>query len=411
MIRDLIYEIWQNLCRNRTRTILSGLAVVWGIFMLVLLLGMANGVLNTFTASSAKENLNLINVFGSQTRLPYKGLAEGRNIALLASDREKLIADNPSTINDVVLRNSMTVANITSQHGSSVSGGQLSGVYPEYIGCQPIDMVEGRYINLPDIENRRKVMVMERGKARQLFGDSATFVGRNVEVMGSVWTIVGIYTHRWISRIYVPFTTLNSLTGNSPEVEELVVISNGLTGKEDAMEFEEMTVKSLAKTHNFDPEERSPGAVYVVNRMERHLDNLQAFSMMQTALWVLGLLMLLTGIVGISNIMFVSVKERTHEIGIRRAIGAKPRRILLDIIAESVVITLIFGYIGIVLGMIATEIIGNIPQVKKLLENPGVDLSLAFEVMITLVIAGALAGFFPALKATKVRPVEALRDE
>ncbi len=199
------------------------------------------------------------------------------------------------------------------------------------------------------------------------------------------------------------------MASDRKDLGELSVNLMNVTTEEDGKEAEKLVKNTLAKSHNFNPDDES--AIWISNYFTNALTAKKGMAILDVGVWVLGILTLLTGIVGISNIMFVSVRERTHEIGIRRAIGAKPRKILIQILSEAVAITLIFGYIGIVLGTVVTQVIATVVGDDGPLENPTVSLSIAVEVTVVLVLAGALAGLFPALKALKVKPVEALRDE
>ncbi len=199
------------------------------------------------------------------------------------------------------------------------------------------------------------------------------------------------------------------LSSNQNKFGNLSVELKNVSTEADGSDAESGIRKTLAAFHNFDPEDEN--AVYISNDFNNALTGKMAMGILDTCVWVLGILTLLTGIVGISNIMFVTVKERTHEIGIRRAIGAKPHKILTQVIAESVAITVLFGYIGIVLGTAVTQLLSSVIGNADMLRNPTVSLSIAFEVTLVLIVAGALAGLFPALKALKVKPVEALRDE
>ncbi|MDE6177475.1 MAG: ABC transporter permease, partial [Paramuribaculum sp.] len=217
------------------------------------------------------------------------------------------------------------------------------------------------------------------------------------------------YKQGWIRDNFIPLTTLDALTTGKPSFRQLDVIATSFDDVDDSRQMVDEIKRSLASNHNFDPFDQ--GALWAYNNYANRIESQQAMKILETAMWIVGILTMLTGIVGISNIMFVAVKERTHEIGIRRAIGAKPRRILADIVAESVVLTLMFGYIGIVVGMAATEAVKLVPHADEMLLNPGIDLAMALEVTAVLVVAGIVAGLFPAVKATKVKPVEALRDE
>lgn len=253
-------------------------------------------------------------------------------------------------------------------------------------------------------------MVLSEDFARQLFPpDGMAAVGKRVNCRGLSWLVVGVYRANWYRDNIVPYTTARHISKNPEEVGSLKVTLKNVNSESDGETAEKDIRQSLAKAHNFDPDDES--ALWINNRFLNGLQAQNGMSILSVSVWVLGLLSLLSGIVGISNIMFVSVRERTHEIGIRRAIGARPRTILVQIIAEAVAITTLFGYIGIVFGTALAQIIGHLSEGSGILVNPTVNLSLAFEVTLVLVIAGALAGFFPAMKALKVKPVEALRDE
>ena len=221
--------------------------------------------------------------------------------------------------------------------------------------------------------------------------------------------MVGVYDNEWQRTSYVPFSTAMMLRGNDGRINNLSVKLTGMRDAADADEAEQGVRAVMAQNHEFAPDDA--GAVHVWNRFENYIRNQEANAILQTVVWVIGLLTMLSGIVGVSNIMFVSVRERTHEIGVRRAIGAKPRSILVQVLAESVAITALFGYVGVFLGIVATEIIDRLFGQTDFLYNPRVDISVAVEVTVVLVAVGALAGLFPAIKATKVKPVEALRDE
>ena len=270
-------------------------------------------------------------------------------------------------------------------------------------------MVNGRFLNQPDLDQERKVIVLSTQSAETLFGKDVNPVGRRVDAMGLSWLVIGVYRHDWDKSNYVPYTTAMRLSGNDGKVSDLTVKLYNVKSEADGMAVEDDVRHSLSKVHEFSPDDDS--AVHLWNRFVQYLTQMKAMGILEMAVWVIGIFTLLSGIVGVSNIMFVSVRERTHEIGIRRAIGAKPRSILVQVVAESVVITTMFGYIGIVFGMMVTGLIDQLSKGVEFLENPTVDLSIAVKVTVVLIIAGALAGLFPAMKATKVKPVEALRDE
>lgn len=404
---DLIREISQTLRNNRLRTILTGIAVAWGIFMLIVLLGMARGVLNSFESSSRAQTSNHIDVYPGSTSEVYKGFSEGRRIKPELSDMEYLKENNEEYVSDVTSYVYLG-SSVFSTPRDYISANP-QGVYPEEQQNDNLNMIAGRFINDTDLREKRKTIVIEEKNAKALFGDAKEAVGKRVDGMGLSWLVVGVYSHRWRTDVYLPFTTVKLLTGNKQDVSNLSVEIKNVSTMEDGENAEQSIRKSLAAKHEFSPDDQS--GLYFFNEFTNYLRNKDTMEILNMSVWVIGIFTLLSGIIGVSNIMFVSVRERTHEIGIRRAIGAKPRSILIQILAESVAITTLFGYIGIVFGMIVTQIIAMATEGTDFLKNPTVSLEIALEVTAVLIIAGMLAGLFPARKATKVKPVEALRDE
>lgn len=404
---DLAREIGQTLRNNRLRTVLTGISVAWGIFMLIILLGAARGVNNYFLERTADSNYNVISVWGGRTSIPHKGYKDGRRVGLHQRDGEAIMADNRGTVSKVVPFASADTATIGSER-RVISGG-FNAVFPEAAAGDRIELKYGRFINDPDIERGRRVFVIHEANARLLFGDDQTAVGKTVRSLGLAWTVVGVYSHPWRKQSYAPYTTYKKVTGNNDDAYQLDVTIEGVTDEASSEAAEEGVRRSLARVHEFAPADRS--AVWTWNQFSSYLANRKGNLYLELAVWVIGLLTLMTGIVGVSNIMFVSVRERTHEIGIRRAIGAKPRSILGQVIAESVALTTLFGYIGVVLGMAVLQVLNVFTADMEGFSNPTVDISIAVKVTLALIAAGAVAGLFPALKATKVKPVEALRDE
>ncbi len=404
---DLLREIGQTLRNNRLRTLLTGISVSWGIFMLIVLLGVARGVTNFFEESITGGISNDVNVYGGYTTMPFKGYKDGRYIQLKTSDGPAIVKDNRGLVLSVEATASNDTAKIISPL-DHVTGGFIA-VYPGYAEKERLEMTRGRFVNDNDIAAKRKVMVLEESRAAQLFASADEALGKTVKSMGLGWTVIGVYSHRWQSGSYVPYTTYKAITGNTPNERQLNVMLEDLNTMAEAKAAERGIRESLGRQHHFNPDDRS--AVWVWNRLTMYLQGQQGNTILNIAVWLIGILTLLTGIVGVSNIMFVSVRERTHEIGIRRAIGAKPRSILTQVIAESIGITSLFGYIGIVMGMIVLQIVDVFTKDVEGFSNPTVDIAMAVKVTIALIIAGAAAGLFPALKAIKVKPVEALRDE
>ncbi len=403
---DLINEIWQTMRTNKLRTALTGLAVACGIFMLIILLGISKGVLTSFQSSSLAQNPNKINVYPGNTSMPYKGLKEGRYIQLRDRNLDEIKNDNPNDVASATAEMNQSGTISTPLDYITTS---YSGVFPGTEKMLQLPMIYGRFINEKDLNDMRKVIVLNKKDAETLFKNIGSSIGKTVDVNGIAFTLVGIYEHEWRSGTFIPYTTARALSGFDDKVYSIQVDIKGVKNMEDAERVERNIKSTLAKYNQFDPDDES--AVWMWNRFSSYLNSQEAAGVLNTAMWVIGLLTLITGIVGVSNIMFVSVRERTHEIGIRRAIGARPHNILLQVIIESVAMTTLFGYIGILLGTIGNEIMAQVFADGDFIKDPRVDLSLAIEVTVVLIVSGALAGIFPAMRALKIRPVEALRTE
>ena len=422
-MRELFHEIASNLRNNKLRTALTGFAVSWGIFLLICLLGAGNGLMNSFMGNMADYITQTIYVEGWRTSKPYAGYQEGRMVQL--DETDVTWTEGP--------RWSPTVGNVTRQTGSTgvtftldgyTVAGQISGVLPEYQEQNKIKMYAGRFLNPDDLKERRKVVVLSLAQAKELSPkDPEALVGKWVGAGAVSFRVVGIY-HTDESNMYrtcpIPFTTYKGIYDTSDKIESITFTVDGPETKEEYEAFEKEYAGALRLRHDVAPDDRR--GVWVENGYTDNMEMNDAQRIIRTFLWILGLLTLVSGIVGVSNIMLIAVKERTHEFGIRKAIGASPAEILKLIIAESVTITAIFGYIGMFLGMIACQImdktvgqrtvdigmdIGDI----RMLVNPTVGLDVALEATILLIVAGTIAGAVPAWKAARVKPIEALRAE
>lgn len=408
---DLFREIGQTLSNNKLRTTLTGIAVAWGIFMLMVLLGMGRGVYNSFLDHVGRRGTNSVSVWGGVTTSPYQGYKEGRSIKLKEADLGVIEYDNKKYVESAT-------ANVPFRGTISTNDNYLtynsSGVFPQEAKDRGLTMTAGRFINHIDLQERRKVIVLSEDNAKTLFPkvqDIKKVIGKNVDFNNLGFTVVGIYStpYRFSRESYIPYSTAMMMRGNDGVLNQINVNLKNVETAEDGREAEKQIRTTLAGQHSFSKDDDS--AVWIWNKFTDYLTTLEGLGVLQMAIWIIGIFTMLSGIVGVSNIMFVSVRERTHEIGIRRAIGARPKNILVQILTESVVITGLFGYIGIFLGIIATESVKYAFADSDFIHNPTVDISIAVETTVLLIIAGAMAGFFPALKALKVKPVEALRDE
>ena len=417
---DLWQEIYGTIKRNKLRTFLTGFAVAWGIFMLIVLLGAGNGIIHAFEESSGERALNSIRVYGGWTTKPYDGLKEGRSIDLDNRDLE----DTEAYFTDRVEEAGATLYQAATDisYGPEYVNLSLNGVHPNYPEVEPVKVVEGRFVNETDIRERRKSIVLHRKSADVLFDKTHTDpLGKFVNAGGVAYQVVGIYDDEGSSEpssAFIPFTTLQTIYNKGNDVNSIIFTTKGLTTEESNEQFEADYRRVIGANHRFDPTDE--GAIWLWNRFTSYLQAMAAMGILRTAIWVIGIFTLLSGIVGVSNIMLITVRERTHEFGIRKALGAKPRSILWLIIVESVTITTVFGYVGMVAGIGVTEwmnaafgsqnVDNGMFQVQ-MFSDPTVDLRIAIQATVTLIVAGTLAGFFPARKATKIRPIEALRAD
>ena len=417
---DLWQEIYGTIKRNKLRTFLTGFAVAWGIFMLIVLLGAGNGLIHAFEENSGERALNSIRVYGGWTTKPYDGLKEGRSIDLDNRDLE----DTEAFFTDRVEGAGATLYQAATDisYGPEYVNLSLNGVHPNYVEVEAVKVVEGRFINQTDIRERRKSIVLHRKSADVLFGKTHTEpLGQFVNAGGVAYQVVGIYDDEGSSEpnsAFIPFSTLQTIYNKGNRLNSIIFTTKGLTTEASNEQFEADYRRVIAANHRFDPTD--DGAIWLWNRFTSYLQAMAAMGILRTAIWVIGIFTLLSGIVGVSNIMLITVRERTHEFGIRKALGAKPRSILWLIIVESVVITTLFGYVGMVAGIGATEWMDAAFGSQtvdagmfeaKMFSNPTVDLGIAVQATVTLIVAGTLAGLFPARKATRIRPIEALRAE
>lgn len=419
-MHDLFIEILATVKRNKLRTALTGFAVAWGIFMLIFLLGAGNGLINAQLLQSDRFLSNSMMVGGGSTSKAYDGLKEGRNIQLDDADMETTRRNFNGNIEDV--GTGMDQSGLTISNGQFYVSSTLRGVYPNDIKINKKEMLCGRFINDIDIRQSRKSIVMSETDAKELSPHGAqALIGRYVNVGNIAFRVVGVYKadkSGWNSENYTAFTTFRTIYNKGDEVGNIIFSFHGLDSEAANDAFEQQYRARINGNHRAAPDDES--AIWIWNRFTQSLQMQQGIGIIRTALWVIGLFTLLSGIVGISNIMLITVKERTREFGIRKAIGAKPRSILWLVIAESVIITTFFGYIGMLLGIAANEYmdatIGHTTVSSGLFEatmfyNPTVGIDVCLAATAVMIVAGTLAGIVPARKAAKIRPIEALRAE
>ncbi len=408
---DLLNEILATLRNNKLRTALTGFAVSWGIFLLIVLLSVSRGLVNGMDAMFGQHDTETVSIRGGYAQKAYKGLKENRRVRLRDKDIAIVASQNSNVAAEVVASVTNDSAQISTSKDYLTDG--YKGVYPAEIRNSGVTIEKGRFINQSDINSKRRVVVIHTESAETLFGDKDP-IGQQVKICNLSFTVVGTYRQEWRRDNFIPYTTARSMSGGSDYVNNITVKLKDVRTLEESENAEKGIRSTLGRQHTFADDDS--GALWIWNRFSDYLTTSSAMGVLGMAVWIIGLLTMLSGIVGVSNIMFVSVRERTHEIGVRRAIGAKPRSILRQIILESVAITTLFGYVGIVFGVLAAQGIaaltaGDGEGGHQILKDPTVDLAIAFQVTLVLIIAGALAGLFPAMKSLKIKPVEALRDE
>ncbi|MDR2083896.1 MAG: ABC transporter permease [Bacteroidales bacterium] len=406
-------EIGNSLKQNKLRTALTGFSISWGIFMLIVLLSAGNGLKNGVTSNFANQDVNKINVWAWRTTIPYKGYAENRRIILDNTD-SLLLANSFPEIDKVIP--SYDVGYKTYSNGKKNRKASIMAVTTDYLKIENLNLRTGRYFNPLDIKENRKVAIISEKEARFLFPDDMSSVGKYITIEEINYLVIGEYANNrnsWRNSVFIPFSTAKAIYSNTNEIEEFYCTVNGLNTQEANDDFTKKLRQRLNVKKTIHPDDRR--AIGIWNQLQDYLQTQGMFSAISTFIWIIGIGTLIAGIVGVSNIMLITVRERTKEFGIRKAIGAKPRSITRLIVIESLIVTGMFGYIGMFFGILISEI------ANKLLNSGGgdmvvfkdatVDLNIIIAATIVLIIAGVLAGYFPARKAAKIKPIEALRYE
>ena len=441
-MRDVFVEIWESIRRNKLRTCLTGFAVSWGIFMLIVLLGAGNGLMNAFMMGGEDIATNTMQVGGGRTSKPYDGLKEGRRIRL--DDRDVALTGGELFSAHVDQVIATVSSGVTVNYGKKYFSGLIEGNYPERQEMDKIEVRYGRFINEKDIRERRKVVVLSENQAEILLGSDARIsrfslgplgngkkgtkqvdvqrlLGERVRIGTFAYRVVGITKSDRMSDsnlFFAPYTTVETIYGKGQDIDDITFTFHGLDSEAENEAFEEQYRAVVNLRHRAAPNDNR--ALWIWNRFTQNLQMNRGRNILSTALWIIGLFTLLGGIVGVSNIMLITVKERTHEFGIRKAIGAGPWDIMKLILAESVSITAFFGYVGMLLGMVACQVLDKtvgqstvsvMDEQIAMLVDPTVGLDVALGATVVLIVAGTIAGLFPARKAAQVRPIEALRAE
>ena len=418
---DQLQEIVATLKKNKMRTTLTGLSVSWGIFILIVLLGAGNGLKNGVMQNFSSRSVNRIQLWPGSTSMPYKGLKSERN--LYFTERELELIKNEIEESRFITPRFNTSQTIS--YGNEYGSYQVRGIMPNYFDIEKLIIApgEGRFINQLDINESNKVIVLDKKVADLLFKDESP-LGKHVKVGQLMFKVVGVNSKKeqWGgSNTYIPFSTAQAIFNPGGKFYNIIFTVDGLVTKEENDRFNESLRTLMGRRLSFNPEDQQ--ALYIYNAQQDYVETMKIFGGITFLVTIIGILTLIAGIVGVSNIMLVSVKERTREIGIRKAIGATPRSILKTIILESIFITTIFGYIGLIMGIGLTEVVNffmeqaanaqvvsDEPQMS-VFANPTVDVGYALFATVVLIISGVIAGYLPAHKAVKVKPIEAMRQE
>jgi len=405
---DKWQEIFSTIQKNKLRTFLTGFSVAWGIFMLVILLGSGKGIENGVSDGFKDDATNSLWISGGRTAIPYKGLKAGRRIQFTNEDYD-YIKDQ--------IEGTEHVTNRYALWGKTVSFGANSGSYgirsttPEHQILERTIMSNGRYLNSDDISERRKVAVIGKLVKEDLF-KSQDPIGQYVSISGFSFKVIGVFkddgNEREMRMIYIPISTGQMVFNGKQNLGRIMTT----IGDADLMEsyvISSNIARYFSQKYSFHP--RDARAIYIGNNVEEFQKYQVMFGNIRIFIWFVGLGTILAGIVGISNIMLIVVKERTREIGIRKALGASPNSIISLVLTEAVFITGIAGYIGLVLGVSLLEFLSSNLQGVEMFKNPEIDFSVAISATVLLIISGIIAGYIPAKRASSIEPVVALRED
>ena len=408
--RDTWKEIFETIRKNKLRTFLTGFTVALGIFIYVVLYGMGNGLNNTFTKFFGDDATNVFFVFPGRTTIPYQGYKANRQIEF-ENDDLKDIEDNFTMLMDYITPRISRGALVAYKEESDNYTTRAVG--PAHQFAEKTIMMKGRYLNETDILKKTKHVVIGRLVEKDLFKGEES-IGKFIDVGGSVFKVVGVFQDEGGDNeeryIYMPFTTRQLIEKNNDKIDQIILAFKPEIGYAGALAFENKLDKFLRNKKIISPED--PNGIFIRNIADQLKQNQQFAGVLQTIISAIVFAVILSGIIGIGNIMVFMVKERTKEIGIRKALGATPKRVTNGVIFESVFITTISGFTGLVAGIaVLNSIGGKTLEDDYFITNPEIHMGTAIFVTILLIVFGAVAGYVPARRAAKIKPIVALRDE
>ncbi len=406
-------EIFEAIRKNKLRTFLTGLSVASGIFILVILLAIGQGMANGVAKEFENDATNRISVWTNVTSIEYKGLNPGRIIELDNRDYELTVTKNSDKLDlkSGVYSRWGQLTTYNKENGSY----RVEGVLPDYQFLENATLVAGRYINQSDLKNNEKVAIIGNQVYLDLFKDKKA-LGEYVDITGIKFKIVGIFSdpggEREETRIFIPLSTAQRVYNAGNKLRSLAFTLQKNDNFEEALAaseaFTAQLESDLKAKHSIAPNDTR--AVNVNNTLENTKKFYDLNNMIRWFFWGVGICTIIAGVVGVSNIMLIIVKERTKEIGIRKAIGAQPWSIIGMILHESIFVTAVAGFMGLIFSLFLLQLVGPFIETNYI-SNPSVDFSVAITTVIILVVAGAAAGFFPAYRAANIKPIDALRDE
>jgi putative ABC transport system permease protein len=408
MSLDGYREVFEVLRRNKLRSALTALSVAWGIFMLVVLIAAGNGLRHGVEHDFRDDATNSIWIQQGKTSLSYDGHLPGRPINFETDDIAAL-KDNVDGLEHLTGRYYLWGGFSVSRGGKSASF-DIRGCHPDHQYLERTIVLDGRFINDLDIEGRRKVAVIGTEVKDTLFGTEDP-LGQMINIRGVNYKVVGLFEDQGgegeLRKIYIPISTAQLVYHGGNRVHQ-IMYTTGAASLEESKAMADETLKVFARRHNFDPKDRR--AVRVNNNLIQFQKLMDIFDWIRTFVWVVGIGTLFAGVVGVSNIMLISVQERTLEIGIRKALGATPGSVVSMVLTEALILTSVAGYCGLTAGMALVETVRLNMPANDYIRDPSVDVRVGVIAMLTLVAAGALAGLIPALRAAAVRPVVAMRE-
>ncbi|MCG8418307.1 MAG: ABC transporter permease [Proteobacteria bacterium] len=406
---DRWLEIFDTLLRHKLRTALTALSVAWGILMLVILLGAGTGLQKRVEYNFRDDAVNSIWMSPGRTSKPFEGHAIGRDIRFTNEDYD-YIKNHIDGVEYITGRYNLW-NNLVVTYGTKKSSFDVRSSHPDHKYLENTIMLRGRFLNDLDLEERRKVAAIGLPVAKFLFGDEEP-MGKWIHINGIAYQVVGMFEDSGgegeMRKIYVPIATAQMAYGAGERIHQLM-FTVGNASVDESKRIENEVRDLLAKRHHFSPDDKR--ALRLRNNVENFREVSTIFDGIRLFVWIVGFMTIVAGIVGVSNIMLIAVKERTREIGIRKAMGATPGEIVGQIVQEAVFITAVAGYMGLLAGVVLLELVSRYVPENDFIRDPQVDMRVAVSATVLLVLAGALAGFFPAWRAARVDPVVALRDE